>query len=70
MSKADEMFEELGYVKEYEDNTYIIFHNFDEDYVRYIRFCKTYMDICAKEEISMDELKAINEKVKELRMVR
>ena len=72
MSKADEMFEELGYKIEEKDNfkTYIKYHK----YVTYrIVFCIEQKEIyfCNDTNIyftrfNLKELQAINEKVKEL----
>lgn len=76
MSKADEMFEELGYEKR-EDTIFNI-----EKFVKIIgktkyciafdHFCRrisvfTFEDSERRKNISMQELQAINEKVKELR---
>lgn len=83
MSKADEMFEELGYEKiETEDEIRYLQWNgelkeYSEQY-GYV-FRKSYKEIypaCFERrndvaiDITMQELKAINEKVKELRVVR
>lgn len=77
MSKADEMFEKLGYEKEYDskpegvsdDEMLIKYHN--EFYNYYIQFWndKTVNKKVNYDEIGyldIDELQAINEKVKEL----
>lgn len=70
MSKADKMFEELGY-KKFEGLRQIEYHN--KNYV--IVFEKdTKVFYCSKDEyedyITMQELKAINQKVLELRVVK
>lgn len=72
MSKADEMFEKLGYEIEEKDNfkTYIKRH----EYVTYrIVFCieQKCIEFCNDTDIyftrfNLQELQAINEKVKEL----
>ena len=71
---ADEMFEELGYERAFdvsEEDIYIIFVNDAKE----ISFCKTDKTVsCCNghdyyeryERITIPELKAINEKVKEL----
>lgn len=82
MSKADEMFEELGYEK----NPFI--DNKDCEYTKYIKdkCFEKIIDISSNKKeiwcalhrdgeyldtaITFEELQAINEKVKELRMVR
>lgn len=69
MSKADEMFEELGYIKESD-----YYYHSKEDAIKHkhIRFSKNYRDVIVESklhfsyEITMQELQAINEKVKEL----
>lgn len=70
MSKADEMFEDLGYYLDTENEDILILIN--DNYKEIIfnksirKFSKKYhYDFCY---ISMQELQAINEKVKELRM--
>ena len=78
MSKADEMFEELGYKKKSESSNFILYEN---EYTMSNR-CYIYFDLKKKlvqaEDIddvyemkeasylNVQELKAINEKVKEL----
>ncbi len=73
MSKADEMFEELGYKKNI-DNEYKIEFIMPNDY--YIKFNKNFISIekgqyteenmYLARPLIMAELQAINEKVKEL----
>ena len=69
MSKADEMFKELGYKKQ---NNPGIEVRYIKDENNIIRFWKPNFSICKQDEdgremgISMQELQAINEKVKEL----
>lgn len=74
MSKADKMFEKLGYKKSYTQLKDIKFYK-DDDNVIYFKldykaFNKSgeYDGMC--DYITMQELQAINEKVKELRVVR
>lgn len=64
MSKADEMFEELGYRKDtyYDESSFIYV---DED-GRYIEFSKMLENFKSNTWLSSEELQAINEKVKEL----
>ena len=71
MSKADEMFEKLGYLKESD-----YYYRSKEDAVKHkqIRFMKQAKEFIVESklrfsyEITMQELQAINEKCKELRM--
>ena len=76
MSKADEMFEELGYKLTSKTDEYIIYEKEDNNTYPYkielcfnlksksvIKSCKLYNDRCW---LSMQELQAINEKCKEL----
>ena len=69
MSKADKMFEDLGLWLERENTVYFEVKN-DEDKVIQINkerkeiACFNYYD--GFERITLEELKAINEKVKEL----
>ena len=68
MSKADEMFEELGYEKQYEGtykrgNQTIVFY-FDSKEVAIYKKDENGIGI---DFIDMQELQAINEKVKELK---
>lgn len=65
MSKADEMLKELGYVIDNKNNYAIQYYKKDELFGERLDFCiqdKTFN----KYNITMEELKAINEKVKEL----
>lgn len=73
MSKADKMFEDLGYEKSQDDEIWICFDNKNES----INFCKKYRYFEGIERINgtqepksfnIKELQTINEKVKELRM--
>lgn len=84
MSKADEMFKELGYEKE--EDKYRIAYYLKQNFTHFIVIKKIYLykiekDICMEQwnitegikisyNIGMQELQAINEKVKELRMDR
>lgn len=61
MSEADKMFEELGYEKH--ENKYAIY--FTREY-NSIRFGKENLTICTTGLFKIQELKAINEKYKEL----
>ena len=69
MSKADEMFKELGYKKQNNPEVEI---KYIKDSNHIIRFWKNPKSITKQSEdgwymsISMQELQAINEKVKEL----
>ena len=64
---ADEMFEKLGYRKEKRYTNTIIYFNYDEDYeISFDLNLKTIDLDMFGGEISIKELKAINEKVKEL----
>ncbi len=73
MSKADKMFEELGYKKTedsvfaviYEKDGYIIQFKFIFQTVEKYYFNVNLYAYCSK-KITMQELQAINEKVKEL----
>lgn len=64
---ADKMFEELGYTK-HENNFGIYYHDKEDKYEEYISICfdKEDKTIHFGIYITMQELKAINEKVKEL----
>lgn len=68
MSKADEMFEKLNYIKSYDDEYKAIHYShryFEDEFV----FYEDTRNIAANlDYISIQELQAINEKVKELRM--
>lgn len=59
MSKADEMFEELGY-----KNTF--YNYYEHDFGTSIEFENEYKEINVSGHIGVQELQAINEKVKEL----
>lgn len=63
MSKADEMFEELGYIKYYENEYEIQFKNS----IWRIVFMKIPKQIIISNILTMQELQAMNEKCKELR---
>ena len=70
MSKADEMFEKLGYeIKEHKpmfDNNFIdIFNKKIHKIIRFTKGEKT-IEIYGMPKLSMQELQAINEKCKEL----
>lgn len=71
MSKADEMFKELGYIQTHDGNDNTEFYKYEtgflqDDTLVLIRFYKKYKEIYKNGAISMQELQAINEKVKEL----
>ena len=70
MSKADEMFEDLGYYLDTENKSILILVNDDYEEIKFNKvdkeFYKAYHDEYCY--ISIQELQAINEKVKELRM--
>ena len=72
MSKADEMFAMLGYLKYENDRTvefYKYGHTFSDLEVCYIiRFYYNDKEIFLNFPIKIKELQAINEKVKELRL--
>lgn len=59
MSKADEMFEELGYQNKF--NNY-----YEHDFGTTIEFRESYKEILIDGAIDVRDLQAINEKVKEL----
>lgn len=72
MSKADEMFEKLGYevsngefVEELNTTTNTVV---DNGYIKIIFYNNKTMLIDADDILNMQELQAINEKVKELRL--
>ena len=75
MSKADKMFEELGYtIKEKVRFTLdrLVYKNLKDDTM--ISFCKEYKVVLKTQNIypkaiNMQELKAINEKCKELEWI-
>ena len=78
MSKADEMFEKLGYKKLEENDYYIEYRKQGKDYSKFIKFdlmdksfTSFYYVVPDKQAyLSMQELQAINKKVEELRMDR
>ena len=73
MSKADEMFERLLYRKNYEDNHRVNYESLEKDTALcpIIDFDKDFKEIRIwNSGIGIEELQAINEKVKELRMDR
>ena len=64
MSKADKMFEKLGYRKDiYYDGSSFIYVDKDG---RYIEFSKMLENFKSNTWLSVEELKAINKKVEEL----
>lgn len=72
MSKADEMFKKLGYevsnsefVEELNTTTNTVV---DNGYIKIIFYNNKTMIIDADDILNMQELQAINEKVKELRL--
>lgn len=64
MSKADEMFDEMGYKKIHDNRRRIVYK---KRYLSQIEFImkNKWIDV-GNMRISIEELKAINEKVKEL----
>lgn len=76
MKTANEMFEELEYIKEKEDNNYIIFEKGSSQRNRIIfskntkRICGIYIDedyeFNEPLDMNIQELQAINKKVEEL----
>ena len=70
MSKADEMFEFLGYYLDTENKNILILVNDNYEQIKFNKidkeFYKAYHDEYCY--ITMQELQAINEKCKELRM--
>ena len=72
MSKADEMFKKLGYKKKIANGNYIKYKKDDDNVYYFQKDVKTYYKsgeydgMCG--DTTMQELQAINEKVKELRM--
>lgn len=72
LSKADEMLEHLGYIKQYENDGNIYYYIdviCKDDYICFDLGRKTYTKrVCYHDagEITIEELQAINEKVKEL----
>ena len=76
MSKADRLFEELGY-KKYESSKYSGYYQYDKnDNTICILFIKNKKAVALRYDgsnapaMTMKELQAINEKVKELRLDR
>ena len=80
MSEADKMLYEIGYIKEYEDCTEEIWNYEKRFCIKFNKICKT-VDFKRKDKrqffglkyhrisIDMQELKAINQKCKELRWI-
>ena len=71
MSKADEMLKELGYEKITNDNSWLVYENNKEHsqlIFSYGEFCMTNSNNEAL-FINSKELKAINEKCKELKWI-
>ena len=66
MSKADEMFEKLGYEKFYENSDTIRYSNGNSIIIEFRNGLKAFDK--SNYGITMQELQAINAKVKELRM--
>ena len=81
MSKADEILHKLGYMKEYEDSTIEVWNYEKRFCIKFNKICKS-VDFQRKDKrqflglkyhrisIDMQELQAINEKVKEFRLDR
>lgn len=63
MKTADEMFEELGYKCNYEDDDMFIY---EKDNIRYIVFLKRGKTLMLPCQLTMEELQAINKKCQEL----
>ena len=80
MSEADKMLYEIGYIKEYEDCTEEIWNYEKRFCIRFNKICKS-VDFKRKDKrkffglkyhrisVDMQELQAINKKVKELRWI-
>lgn len=71
---ADELFEELGYTKYIDDNNNIEFYKYgmqfcDSDILYSIRFYSKDKEIGLNFILSMQELKAINKKCKEMKWI-
>lgn len=69
MKTADEMFEELGYYLDVENNVFCIWVNDDGEVIKFNKKYKKFYKALYCEQfeyITMQELKAINEKCKEL----
>lgn len=64
MSKADEMLEKLGYKKFHENSTDVRYSNSSHEIIAFYGAVKTFDKNTYP--INMQELQAINEKVKEL----
>ena len=62
MSKADEMFDELGYIKKHDNRRHIVY----KLGLTTIEFTHKNKWVFANCNLDMQELKAINEKCKEL----
>lgn len=75
MSNADEMLSKLGYKKIIDNKTKIIYDKKDEYFDKRIVFkladktVQVGLDTYEIEDINMQELQAINEKVKELKWI-
>ena len=67
MSEADKMFEKLGYDKFYENSTDIRYSNECNEIIVFYRAVKTFEKNTYP--INMQELKAINKKVDELKWI-
>ena len=70
MSKADEMFEKLGYKKSVGETTEVYMQSRNSKYIYFSKLIKRIKFDGAYTFIDIQELQAINEKVKELRMDR
>ena len=73
MSKADEMFEELGYEKIQDDKYWVDYkkrnHNISFNLTnKFIEATRLYGEEYIDKRLNIKELQAINEKVKELRL--
>lgn len=66
MSKADEMFEELGYKIDDENNYVTAFYKNDKLFGQFINFYHAFKTFNKIGSITMQELQAINEKCREL----
>ena len=64
MSKADEMFQELGYEKN--ETEYAITYNLGKNIIKFWKWAMNIQIITENKIVNLKELQAINEKVKEL----
>ena len=74
MSKADEMFEELGYEKIQDDKYWVDYKKRNENISfnltnKFIEASRKYKEDYMDKRVNIKELQAINEKVKELKWI-